>query len=61
MKICTGCRGEPKPLSEFDKDPTGKHGRRAKCKACRRKYYADYFPVYRSRKKSMWQRIKAEL
>jgi hypothetical protein len=47
MKTCSGC-GENKPLEDFYKKKSGKHGVGSKCKAClahyQRKYYYDLSP-----------------
>lgn len=34
-KVCTKC-GEEKPVVDFDKNPSGKYGRRSECKCCRK-------------------------
>ena len=39
-KPCSKC-GEDKPLTEFSKKSTGKYGRRADCKPCRKKQQAE--------------------
>lgn len=36
-KSCTKCQ-EVKPLTEFDKQKSGKYGRRSHCKSCREAY-----------------------
>lgn len=53
-KVCTTCALD-KPLDQFSsvKPGLGKHGRAAKCKACKRAYAADRLsdPVHRERKR----------
>jgi hypothetical protein len=45
-KVCTEC-GEPKPLDEYWNHPTGKYGKRPRCKECLRKENAEFEKTYR--------------
>lgn len=41
-KVCTKC-GESKPLDEYWNHPTGKHGKRPRCKDCVRTENSQYY------------------
>lgn len=59
MKQCTEC-GETKPLSEFWKDRSVKHGYCAKCKPCKTVIYNRYRKEKGYDKKRYWKNPDAE-
>ena len=59
MRRCTEC-GETKPLSEFWKDRSKKHGYSAKCKVCKTAIYNLYRKTNGYDKKRYWKNPDSE-
>lgn len=59
MKQCTKC-GQIKPLSDFWKDRSKKHGYGARCKACKVAIYNQYRKANGYDKKRYWKNPNAE-
>ena len=63
-KVCTGCGGEPKPLSDFYRLSVAPDGHRMRCKACeaeaRREYRRDHSAEIRVRSRERYRREHGE-
>jgi len=56
-KRCTKC-GSSKPLDEFHKDKSKKHGRDPKCKSCKAKYYQENKEQIAEHYNKNWRPVK---
>jgi len=59
IKRCTSC-GEVKTYDEFYKQPSGRFGRNARCKCCKRKEQLEYDKAFRNKGKTKGNRNASE-
>ena len=57
--VCTTC-GKSKPLFDFDAQKAGKHGRRSKCRDCRKLARADWINANRDRIRELGRAVAAK-
>ncbi len=48
MKVCTICKGDPKPLNQFNKNSTRKDGHQSHCRECGKKHAKRYYKANKS-------------
>jgi hypothetical protein len=45
MKVCTICKGDPKPLNQFNRNAARKDGRQTHCRECGKKHAKSYYRI----------------